>query len=164
MIAFVAVLLGVVLLGGIFLLNTGGSSVEDDNSNSNEIDSSPIVKEADVKMPLDNIVMTSSEVKTVEITSSGFLPDLLEVSVGDRVMFVNRDTRPHWPATNDHPSHRIYPGSSVGKCGTSMQTQTFDACKGLSRGESFVFTFGEAGNWRYHDHLNPGTRGTIVVR
>ena len=39
----------------------------------------------------------------------------------------------------------------------------FDTCKGLKKGESYEFTFNEIGSWKYHNHLNPGQQGTVVV-
>jgi len=30
-------------------------------------------------------------------------------------------------------------------------------------GESWSFKFDEGGTWKYHDHLNPGATGMIVV-
>jgi len=60
-----------------------------------------------------------------------------------------------------HPTHTVYPGSDVKKCGSDESI--FDACKGLEQGESFSFTFNEIGSWGYHDHLRASTTGKIVV-
>jgi len=40
----------------------------------------------------------------------------------------------------------------------------FDACGGLKTGESWSFTFGEVGEWKYHDHLIAGHFGTVTVQ
>ena len=101
---------------------------------------------------------------TIEISSNGFSPNNLEINKEDSVVFVNMDSENHWPATDIHPSHQVYPGSSIAKCGTAEQTRIFDACKGLIEGERYSFTFNEVGVWRYHDHLAPGMRGTIIVK
>jgi len=95
---------------------------------------------------------------TVEITSSGFSPNTLTITAGDTVAFVNKDTNSHWPASAVHPTHTLYPES--GGCLGS----TFDACKGLAQEEAFSFKFDQKGTWKYHDHLNPGLTGTIVVQ
>ncbi len=95
---------------------------------------------------------------TVEITSSGFSPSTLTINAGDTVTFVNKDSRPHWPASAVHPTHTVYPES--GGCIGSK----FDACKGLAQDETFSFKFDQKGTWKYHDHLNPGLTGTIVVQ
>lgn len=104
------------------------------------------------------------EGNTVVISESGFSPANLDVRKGEVVIFINRDIRNHWPATDVHPSHQVYPGSSIAKCNSQERSRIFDACRGLARGEEYMFTFNEAGNWRYHDHLNPNLRGEIVVR
>jgi hypothetical protein len=36
----------------------------------------------------------------------------------------------------------------------------FDQC---SAGTSYAFTFGKIGSWGYHNHLNHGATGTVVV-
>jgi plastocyanin len=94
---------------------------------------------------------------TVEITSSGFSPEILKIKAGETVTFVNKDAKPHWPASGMHPTHTDYPES--GGCIGS----TFDACGGLKTGESFAFTFYHKGEWDYHDHLNSGLTGKIIV-
>ena len=100
----------------------------------------------------------STAENTVEITSSGFSPNTLTINVGDTVTFVNKDTASHWPASGVHPTHTVYPES--GGCIGS----TFDACKGLAQGGTFSFKFNQKGTWGYHDHLNSGLTGTIIVQ
>ncbi len=98
---------------------------------------------------------------TATITSSGFEPKTLTVKAGTTVTFVNEDANKHWPASAMHPTHTLYPGSDIKKCGTGEAI--FDACKGLEQGESFAFMFNEKGSWKYHDHLSVSSTGTIVV-
>lgn len=99
----------------------------------------------------------------IEVTSDGFNPRVLEIEKGEEVTFINVHSRKSWPASSVHPTHRVYPGSDINKCGTSEQETIFDACGGLDRGEEYKFTFNEAGEWRYHDHLNSAYTGKIIV-
>lgn len=93
----------------------------------------------------------------------GFSPRLLEVQVGQKVIFENAmKSGGVWPASDVHPTHRLYPGSDIGKCGTNVDI--FDACRGLESGESWSFVFNEKGEWGYHDHLSSKYTGTIVVK
>ncbi|MBI3051716.1 hypothetical protein HYY74_04640 [Candidatus Woesearchaeota archaeon] len=94
---------------------------------------------------------------SVDMTASGFSPGTLTISAGEAVTFVNRDSKAHWPASAVHPAHAAYPepGGCIGS--------RFDACRGLAQDETFQFTFTHKGSWKYHDHLNPGVTGTIVV-
>lgn len=107
----------------------------------------------------DTTIPTSDPV--VKITSSGFSPKTLTVKAGTTVTFVNEDSNKHWPASAMHPTHTLYPGSGIDKCGTGEEI--FDACRGLAKGESFSFNFNEKGSWKYHDHLSVSSTGTIVV-
>lgn len=105
----------------------------------------------------------SSKIYTIKITSAWFSPSTLTINVGDTVQFVNTDTEVHWPASASHPTHKVYPGSDIQKCGTSEQSGIFDACKGLAQNEAFTFTFNQVGSWGYHDHLNAKLFGKITV-
>ena len=105
-----------------------------------------------INNPEENSQGTAGNV--IEITSSGFTPSELTISRGETVTWVNKDTEEHWPASAQHPTHTIYPGSNIEKCGTAEQESIFDACHGLSPGESWSFTFNEVGTWNYHEHLD----------
>ena len=100
--------------------------------------------------------------KEVEMTNAGFSPKTLTISKGDTVTWTNKVSRKVWPASLVHPTHTVYPGSGIAKCGSDPDN-IFDACSGLAQGESYSFTFNEEGSWGYHDHLAPGFKGTITV-
>ncbi len=110
---------------------------------------SPVPPPAPTPAPKNPAVIT--------YTDSGFSPGTLTVKAGAKVTFENKSSEPFWPASNPHPVHTGYP--TTGGCTGS----TFDACKGLQPGDSWSFTFNVVGQWGYHDHLNPGQRGTVIV-
>ncbi len=87
----------------------------------------------------------------IRYMDDGFSPAVVEVSVGSIVTFVNDSSRDFWPASDLHPTHKSYPGSSIGKCGTEEADSIFDACGGIAPGGSYSFTFDEVGEWNYHD-------------
>lgn len=99
----------------------------------------------------------------IEITESGFLPQIITINKGDTVIWTNSISSKSWPASAVHPSHQAYPGSDISKCNTAKENVIFDACKGLSQGESYSFTFNEIGSWNYHNHLKSSIQGTIMV-
>jgi plastocyanin len=68
-----------------------------------------------------------------------------------------------WPASAFHPTHTVYSGTSLSEHCPDTAGTAFDACKGFLPGQSWSFKFTKAGTWKYHDHLNPGATGTIVV-
>ena len=107
--------------------------------------------------------VSNKEPNMIEITSDGFSPNELKIKKGDDVTWINKDSGEYWPASAMHPTHTVYPGSDINKCGTDEEKNIFDVCKGLKQDESFSFTFNEKGTWFYHDHLNPKLFGKIIV-
>lgn len=112
-------------------------------------------------VPVDVAKMNDA---VIRYTDGKYVPDVVHVSVGQEVVWVNEDEdQLFWPASNLHPTHAAYPGSDIEKCGTSGQKGIFDACKELPYGTQYSFVFTEVGQWRYHDHVNPRAVGTVIV-
>ncbi len=153
MITFIVVAL--VIVGAMLGYVKFGKQVQPDNQDVVSFGNDVIVGESNGGMTEES--GTEAQTYTIEITSSGFSPKTLEINKGDSVTWTNKGSSSSWPASAMHPTHNVYPES--GGCIGS----TFDACKGLKTGESWTFTFNEAGSWNYHDHLNTGRTGTIVV-
>ncbi|PIR82653.1 hypothetical protein COU20_01260 [Candidatus Kaiserbacteria bacterium CG10_big_fil_rev_8_21_14_0_10_59_10] len=99
----------------------------------------------------------------VTYTASGYSPREVTIRRGQTVRWVNNSNEETWPASAMHPTHTVYPGSDIQKCGTGEQGGIFDACRGLSPGEFWEFTFDEVGSWGYHDHLHASHTGRIIV-
>lgn len=85
----------------------------------------------------------------VSMTDLGFEPEEIIIKRGTTVTFVNNGQAVQWPASDVHPTHEILPD--------------FDSQQGLQTGEEYSYTFLEAGAWQYHDHLNAGLTGTVIV-
>lgn len=100
----------------------------------------------------------------VTYTDGGYSPIALKIKEGETVIFENRSSRSMWPASAFHPTHRVYSGTAINEHCPDISGAAFDACKGFLPGESWSFRFNKAGTWEYHDHLNPGAVGTIVVK
>ena len=101
---------------------------------------------------------------TIERKDTGFVPQMITVKKGSTVNFVNKTSGGQtWPASAKHPTHTVYPGSNIEKCGTPEEEGIFDACSGMNPGENFSFTFNEAGEWGFHDHLDATKSGKIIV-
>ncbi|MBI2009823.1 MAG: hypothetical protein HYS86_01460 [Candidatus Chisholmbacteria bacterium] len=101
--------------------------------------------------------------ETISYSDAGFSPQTVTVKAGTKVRFVNESSKEMWPATAVHPTHTVYPGSSISKCGTAEAATIFDACRGMAPGGSYSFTFDEVGDWKYHNHLTPTHFGGVVV-
>lgn len=99
---------------------------------------------------------------TVTYDGNSFSPSTVTVRAGGTVSFTDTSGT-MWIASDPHPVHNGYDGTTRQQHCASGYTGAapFDEC---SAGSSFSFTFKKIGSWGYHDHLNSGARGTIVVQ
>jgi len=164
------IVIAVLVIGGGYFLFFNNDSTSDTTPTSqvpapgfDDVDEKIVLGEDPIMTedPDENPTNTPTE-HTVEFTSIGYRQDTLIIKSGDTVTFTNTISTKTWPASNQHPIHTAYPGSNINKCGSS--SAIFDACTGLSNGESFSFTFNEVGTWNYHNHLRPSKGGTIIVQ
>jgi len=86
---------------------------------------------------------------TVTMDENGFSPDTITIKNHTQVVFKNVGTQPHWPASDIHPTHGIYP--------------EFDPQHPVPAGESWSFVFTRIGTWRMHDHLMPRHIGALII-
>lgn len=85
----------------------------------------------------------------ISMTREGFVPDKIRIGRGTKVRFKNEDSLWHWPASDIHPTHSIYP--------------EFDPLEPIAPGQEWAFMFERTGTWSMHDHLAPYVIGTITV-
>ncbi len=83
----------------------------------------------------------------VRYTDTGFVPNKIEIKVGDMVEFVNESNKDMWVASMSHPAHAILP--------------TFDQFRAYKKGAIYRYIFDKKGTWEFHDHINP-TRGGVI--
>ncbi len=100
----------------------------------------------------------------VNYTDSGFSPDTPTVHKGDTVAWTNNSSGPMWVASGVHPTHTLYSGTTLAEHCPDTAGTAFDACGGVSPGQSWSFTFQKTGTWSYHNHLRAGDNGIIVVQ
>ena len=131
---FLVVFLVVALAGAFFFI--GGQS-EDISSND---------KETAVATP--NIQPTGVVHKMV-LGADGYKPRDITVNLGDTIEFSTTEDKPYWPASNVHPTHRLY--------------SEFDPKEPVLPEDTWAFTFDRVGEWRYHDHIAPFYTGVITV-
>lgn len=98
---------------------------------------------------LPTSVLAHTENIRINITKDGFDPQEVTIHQHSTIEFVNLSDQERWPASNDHPTHTLYP--------------EFDPKSPLKPGQIWKFKFSKAGSWHYHDHLYPHQRGTIIV-
>ncbi len=102
----------------------------------------------------------TSALKIVTYNGSTFSPAKITIKEGDTVKFVDTTSAPMWVASNAHPTHTAYSGTSVIQHCPDTNGTAFDQC---TPGTSYTFTFLQVGSWGYHNHLNKGSTGTIIV-
>jgi plastocyanin len=86
---------------------------------------------------------------TVVRTKDGYEPKDITINVGDIVEWTNESGEYHWPASDLHPTHGIYP--------------EFDPLTAIAPGESWKFKFEKPGVWKYHDHIRANKTGSVTV-
>jgi plastocyanin len=164
----------IVVLGGYFLLK--GPSAPSSNLPSSTVsqETQPTSPAQTNQAPLPGSngqvpsgpepqVQNSQNENVITYTDSGYSPSTLRVKIGETVTFKNESSKSMWPASAFHPTHTVYSGTSLDEHCPDTAGTAFDACKGFLPGSSWSFKFTKAGTWKYHDHLNPGATGTIVV-
>jgi len=100
----------------------------------------------------DQLIQSNSQKRNqinILMKNQSFKPNTLTIKKGDKVTFVNEDNKSYWPASDIHPTHSLYP--------------EFDSKKPVKKGERWSIIFFKAGNWSYHDHINPAITGNIIV-
>jgi len=146
-------IIGLIIVVGAIILFSGGN-----DETANVVDNMEVGEGmVDDGAMIEGIIIT--------YTDEGFAPATLTAKKGDKVTWKNNSSIQIWPATAVHPTHTVYPGSGIEKCGTPDELMIFDACRNIAPGSSYSFTFNEVGTWNYHDHLNIslGKFGSVVV-
>ncbi len=136
-----------VALGGYFLLSTRASAPE------------PVQEDA------TQTTSPSEGTAIVTYTDGGYSPATLSIKVGDTVRFVNNAGSGMWTASDEHPTHTEFDGSSTREhCTDNSATGgAFDACHQVAPGDSYEFTFTKAGTFNYHNHARANHGGSITV-
>ena len=87
--------------------------------------------------------MTTPTTKTVMIENYAFVPATLTIDVGDTVTWTNMDTAPHTVTVSSGPV-------------------TFTSGN-LAKGQSFTYTFTEAGTYQYYCAVHPDMTASVTV-
>lgn len=141
---FIVIIIAIIAVGGYFILQPSYRET-------------PMPAEEQAVSQKSAEKAPNEEEKIITYTDTGYSPSSLQIKAGDSVVFKNNSSQSMWPASAMHPSHKDYP--TTGGCLGS----TFDACKGVQSGDNWSFQFDIAGDWKYHDHLNPKNFGAIIV-
>ncbi len=131
----------VVIAGGAILLGGKGTN----NSTSNP---PPTVAPSKIEEQPATSSAAKTEETNVTITSSGFEPQTITVKAGGKVVWMNKSGNVANVSSAVHPTHLVYPALNLGN---------FD------NGSSVSLIFDKPGTYKYHNHLNPGQTGVVIV-
>ncbi len=140
----------VLVIGGVFMIQSNNNTQTP--SFMGEENTVPLIMEEESQPSL-----------VVSYTDEGYSPKELKIKKGETVMFKNRSSQPMWTASAIHPTHTVYPGTSIQQCANPQDGSMFDSCLGTSIGENWTFQFDELGSWGYHNHLRPSHWGKVIV-
>jgi plastocyanin len=109
---------------------------------------------------------STTAVKTVTInysSAAGFSPANVTINKGDTVKFVSTDGSPMWVASDEHPSHTEFDGTSrTTHCAAGYTGAIpFDQC---APGASYSFTFTKTGSFDFHNHVSASRTGVVTVK
>lgn len=155
----------IVLLAGVFFVTQKASAPSPTATNPNAgYDAAaglppPASMNASTSVP----AAPNTSASTITYTNTGFSPKSLTVKAGTPVRFVNNSSSTMWVASNPHPIHNGYDGTTLAQHCAARAARSFDECVAGGPGASFVFTFTKAGSWGYHNHLHTADMGTVVV-
>ena len=162
--AIIIIILGIIVIGGYFLLKgpeatapTDGINIPEEEATEPVSSEMPVIGEEGV----EEMVVVNE--KIITYSSAGFSLGELRVKAGETVTWKNESTQNMWVASAMHPTHMLYSGTSLSEhCPDPLGT-AFDACAGAPPGGSWSFVFEKTGTWGYHDHLHPTLFGKVVV-
>lgn len=167
------IIIGAVVIAGVILLALPGEESGDTATSSrtnavteeveqDDDEDHPVDADEDSADDDDTNAVGTDAARTVTYTSSGFSPQTLTVSVGTTVRFENDGGGAMWVASDVHPSHTEYDGTSRSEhCTEDGISNSFDQC---DSGDVYTFTFDKVGEFDYHNHRNAQHGGTIVVQ
>ncbi|PIQ69189.1 MAG: hypothetical protein COV91_00230 [Candidatus Taylorbacteria bacterium CG11_big_fil_rev_8_21_14_0_20_46_11] len=145
--ALVVVIILIVLIAGSFYL------LKDKGTEDPILGDGDVIESLEVPVlgtDTEEMTVVEDGISKVVYDVNGFSPKTITVKIGDTVVFENKTGKNASVASDDHPTHLLYP--------------EFDQYKTDQKGNTqFSFTFTKAGTWNYHDHLNANMVGTVIV-
>lgn len=88
----------------------------------------------------------------ITLADSGFAPGQVTVKAGGKLTWVNNSAKKIQIGSDPHPTHTA-----------NSQLSNGQFVLEIAPGATATVTLTKKGTWGYHDHLNPGVRGKVVV-
>ena len=141
-ILIIIVVLLIVGAGGYFLLGSSSSGKACTSENAVSLD------------VIESSATSSANISGVKITfdNGEVIPSCFKMSHGEEIIWVNAGDKNIQVAANPHPVHS-----------GNKEVSDGEFVLELSPGEEKSITINKVGKVGYHDHLNSGTGGVIIV-
>lgn len=157
-----------VILGGAYFVWSGMQANDALAPNTNSESSSatdtetPATASATSQTDTENAAAQTSAPTTASVTYDGraYSPQTVTIKRGGTVTWTNTGSGNMWVASDVHPTHTEYAGTSRREHCPDTTGSAFDQCEG---GSSYSFTFTKSGTWEYHDHINASAIGSVIV-
>ena len=157
----------IIIGGGIWWWTSSNDSITTSSNtavNENASSNAPVDHTATTTTPVPTATdpMVPPMALTVIYDGNAFTPANGTVKKGGTITFKNSSGKNMWVASDEHPTHTEYDGTSRSThCAPNYTgSAPFDQCKG---GGDYSFTFPKIGKSDFHDHLNPGAHGSITI-
>lgn len=159
-IIWVVIFIVIIILGAILIGKRNAQAPANDIQNQTQ-EESAVGENAlpnNEVLPIDNdqggdSAGTDTQVSPTSVVvynDEGFSPSNLEINLGDSVMFINESNSGMWVASGPHPTHTLLP--------------SFDQKATVQRGGTYTYTFTQAGEWPFHNHVKASEFGKIIVK
>lgn len=142
----------IAVLALVLLVGAGAvwamSSGNDEANPNTTTPATPEINQENQTPPTEEDEAEPNNDNTITYTNDGFSPANLSIAANTELTIVNNSSRTLDFASDPHPQHT---GNSELNIGT------------IPSGQSQSVTLTDQGTWGYHDHLNPGQTGRIIV-
>lgn len=103
-----------------------------------------------ITLPTIDQAKEAARVKVkIELTSDGFVPKVVTVKKGTRVIWLNKTSVDGTVNSDDHPTHQLYRPLNLGTFPPDFSVQ---------------LVFEDPGIYGYHNHFKPEQKGTVIVQ
>ena len=135
----VMVIIAVLLVAAIALLVLRKDS---DDSNTSPVTSSSDVRSSDNSQQTDTNNASATDATSIQIENIAFSPETITIKKGTTLTWTNKDSVGHTVTGDDGEGPDSGP---------------------LGQGETYSYTFNEAGSFAYHCKPHPSMKATVIV-
>ena len=141
----IGIIVAILIIGGAVVLANQSKDDENTQTPSNSLSAD---SESSNSNTTDTNTVAATASSTITYSDNGFSPATLTVASGTKVTIKNSSSNPLQFDSNPHPEHTDNPELNIGR---------------INPGESQTITVTTKGSHGYHNHLNSGDTGTLVV-